>query len=175
MLSGIILILLIVGVIVGLRRGFILQLIHFVSFFVAFLVAALFHKQLAEHLTLWIPYPQIGNSEALQALLNTVNAEAAYYNGISFFIIFFAVKIILQIIGSALDFVASIPVLKQVNSWLGGILGLLEVYLILFVILYFADLLPIEQVQNAIDSSSIAKGIIEKTPIFSNQLKNMFF
>jgi len=175
MLNILIFVLLLIGVIVGVKRGFILQLIHFVSFFIAFFVAALFYKSLAVHLNLWIPYPQFGDSEALRVLLETVNAEEAYYNGISFFIIFFGTKIILQIIGSALDFIASIPILKQLNSWAGGLLGFLEVYLILFVILYFADLLPIGQIQTALDSSSVAKGIIEKTPIFSNQLKEMFF
>lgn len=175
MLNIVILIILMIGFIVGLKRGFILELIHLTSYFIAFILAAAFYKDLAAHLTLWIPYPQFGDSDALQALLDTVNAETAYYNGISFFVIFFAVKIILQIVGSALDFVANIPILKQLNIWAGGILGFVETYLIIFIVLYIAALLPIEQVQNIIDGSSIAKGIIENTPVFSNQIHDMWF
>ena len=55
--------------------------------------------------------------------MENVNLEDAYYRAIAFVVIFFAVKIILQIIGSMLDFIAQIPVLKQLNVWAGGILG----------------------------------------------------
>jgi len=175
MLNIILIVILLVGFIIGLRRGFILQLIHLTSYFIAFLVATLFYKQLAGHLTLWVPYPQFGDEEIIKSLLNTVNAEEAYYNGISFILIFFVVKIVLQIIGSMLDFVANIPVIKQLNTWAGAFLGFLEVYLIVFILLYIASLLPIEMIQTTIDHSSIAKGIIEKTPIFSNQIKEMWF
>lgn len=175
MLNIILITILIIGCIVGLKRGFILQLLHITSFFIAFIISVAFYKDLAEHLYMWIPYPQFGNSEALQLLLDTLNAETAYYNGISFFIIFFAVKIVLQILGSMLDFLARIPIIKQLNSWAGGILGFLEAYLLVFIVLYMASLLPIAQVQDIIDQSSIAKGIIEKTPIFSNHLKELWF
>ncbi|WP_062355289.1 CvpA family protein [Bacillus kwashiorkori] len=175
MVSLLILIFLMVGFIVGLKRGFILQLIHLTSFFIAFFIAVLYYKDLAEKFTLWIPYPQIGNNETLQLLLNTVNAENAYYNGIAFFTIFFGVKIILQIVGSMLDFVANIPIIKQLNIWAGGVLGFVETYLIIFILLYMGSLLPIAQIQALLDSSEVAKTIIEKTPIFSQQLKEMWF
>ncbi|MCU9614148.1 CvpA family protein [Caldibacillus lycopersici] len=175
MLTIILIILLIIGFIVGLRRGFILQLIHLTSYFIAFILAASFYKELALRLTLWIPYPTFGDQDTIQSLLNVVNAEEAYYNGIAFFVIFFAVKIILQIIGSMLDFVASIPIIKQLNVWAGGILGFLEIYLMIFILLYLASLLPIEQVQTTIDQSALAKGIIKNTPLFSQQLQEMWF
>ena len=50
-----------------------------------------------------------------------------------------------------LDFIAQIPVLKQLNVWAGGILGFLEVYLIIFIVLFIGALLPIEGIQAAID------------------------
>lgn len=175
MLNILLIFILFIGLTVGLKRGFILQAIHFISWFIAFFVAAMYYKDLAIRLNLWIPYPTLGDNTALQILLDSVNAEAAFYYGISFFIIFIAVKIVLQIIGSMLDFVANIPIIRPLNLWAGGILGFIETYLIVFVLLYMAALLPIEQVQTAIEQSSIAKGIVNNTPIFSQQIYNMFF
>ena len=73
--------------------------------------------------------------------MENVNLEDAYYRAIAFVVIFFAVKIILQIIGSMLDFIAQIPVLKQLNVWAGGLLGFLEVYLIIFIVLFIGALI----------------------------------
>ena len=132
MLSLILIFILLIGLIVGLKRGFILQVIHLVSWFIAFFVAAMYYKDLALRLTLWIPYPTLGENPILQILLDAVNAEQAFYYGISFIIIFFGVKIILQIIGSMLDFLSHIPIIRQLNLLAGGLLGFLETYLIVF-------------------------------------------
>ncbi|WAA11630.1 CvpA family protein [Fervidibacillus halotolerans] len=174
MLNVILLILLFMGFIVGLRRGLVLQLIHLTSFFIAFLLAALYYEELALRLSLWIPYPTIGDGTTLQMVLDMVNGEEAFYKGIAFFLIFFVVKILLHIIGSMIDFLANIPIIKQLNGWLGALLGFFEVYLILFVILYILALLPIEYIQDLIRNSSIASGIIEHTPIFSKKLQDMW-
>jgi uncharacterized membrane protein required for colicin V production len=104
-----------------------------------------------------------------------VNMEAAYYNAIAFAVIFFAVKIFLQIIGAMLDFLANIPILKQLNVWAGGVLGLVEVYLLTFIVLYIAALLPMEFIQNPLKGSTIANVIIHHTPLFSSQIKEMWF
>ena len=55
-----------------------------------------------------------------------------------------------------LDFIAQIPILKQLNIWAGGILGFIEVYLIMFILLFIGALLPIERIQAAITNSILA-------------------
>jgi uncharacterized membrane protein required for colicin V production len=171
MLDLAILIIFIFGFLVGLKRGFILQLIHLVGFIVAFIVAHTYYDELAPKLTLWIPYPSFGSDSTFQLLLDNGNLETAYYRAISFVGIFFATKIAMQIIGSMLDFVANLPILKTLNVWAGGILGFLEVYLIMFIILYIAALLPIEMVQSSLGQSGLANMIVEHTPYFSDQIK----
>ena len=175
MLSYIIIFLLLLGFLVGYRRGFILQLVHLTSYFISFFIAVFYYRDFAEKLKLWIPYPTLGENETLQLLFSATNAESAYYHGIAFLIIFVAVKILLQIIGSMLDFLANIPIIKQLNSFGGALLGFIEVYLLIFIVLYIAALLPIEKVQMAIDQSNIAKSIIEHTPIFSKQIHHLLF
>jgi uncharacterized membrane protein required for colicin V production len=175
MLDLAILVIFLIGFFVGLKRGLILQFIHLTGFIIAFIIAATYYDRLAPKLTLWVPYPNLGTETALHTIFNGDSFETAYYRAIAFSVIFFLVKIFLQIIGTMLDFIAHIPVIKQLNVWAGGILGLVEVYLLIFIVLYIVALLPIEFIQAPIKDSTIAQSIIKNTPIFSKQIKEMWF
>ena len=162
------------GFLIGLKRGFILQLIHLTGFIIASIIAYLYYEQLAPKLTLWVPYPNISTDLTLPFVFDNVNLEDAYYRAIAFVVIFFAVKILLQIIGSMLDFVAQIPVLKQLNILGGGMLGFIEVYLIMFILLFIAALLPIESIQGSITNSILAEFMIKNTPILSQLIQDLW-
>ncbi|UQD52959.1 hypothetical protein C0971_13595 [Bacillus methanolicus] len=174
MLDLAIFIILVFGFLVGLKRGFILQFIHLTGFIIAFIAARMYYEELAPKLALWIPYPALSSDSALKMLLENKNLEDAFYRAIAFAAIFFAVKILLQIIGSMLDFVAHLPVLRQLNIFAGGFLGFAEVYLIMFILLHIAALLPIEAVQEALANSFFAKNIVENTPLLSQQIKELW-
>ncbi|RSL32994.1 CvpA family protein [Salibacterium salarium] len=176
MLSLLLLLILLVSFFVGLRRGFILQLIHLVSFFIALFIAFYFYQDLAEYLRLWLPYPEISSNGdgVMNMVVSSFDLESVYYAGISFFLLFFIAKILLQIVGSMLDFVSRLPVLRTLNRWLGGVLGLIETYLILFILLITAALMPIEMLQNAINDSWVANVMINHTPILSDWLKDLW-
>lgn len=164
---------LIIGFFIGLKRGFIMQFFHLTGFIVAYIAAYLYYDELAPKLTLWVPYPNFGEGTALQLIADSTNAETAFYRAIAFVIIFFAVKVLLQIIGSMLDFIAHLPVLKQLNVWAGAILGFLEVYLIIFILLYIAALIPMELFQNPLENSFLAKAIVNHTPFLSQQIMSL--
>jgi uncharacterized membrane protein required for colicin V production len=174
MLDLAIIIFLIIGFFVGLKRGFILQLVHLIGFIIAYVAANSYYDELAPKLTLWIPYPNFGNVSSLKILTDSSNMEAAFYRAIAFVIIFFAVKVLLQIIGSMLDFVAHLPVLRQLNVWAGGLLGFIEVYLVIFILLYISALVPIEIFQNGLEDSVMANAIVNHTPILSQQIKSLW-
>ncbi|GIO21741.1 CvpA family protein [Oceanobacillus sp. J11TS1] len=175
MINLILIILLLFGVMMGLKRGFILQLFHLTGFIIAFLVAVMYYRPFAEKLSLYIPYPDLTGDGAWSEFLQNLPVEAAFYNAISFAVIFFAVKVILQIIASMLDFVAAIPVISFINKILGAVLGFVEVYLISFIILYILALAPIASVQEAIQGSSIAMRMVEHTPYFSELIFELWF
>src|SRR5699024_2757658 len=145
------------------------------GFIAAFVIAALYYDQLSSSLSLWIPYPELSHDSSWAVFLNSLPLEAAFYNAISFAIIFFAVKVILQVMASMLDFVASLPFLNSINRILGGVLGFLEVYLIIFIILYILALTPIGSIQSWIGDSPVALLIIEHTPYLSDKLQTMWF
>lgn len=175
MFSLIIIFLLIFGILMGMKRGLVLQVFHLVGFIVAFIVAALNYKKLADHMTMWIPFPGFKAEHIWGEILNSSLAQDAFYNMISFVIIFFATKIALQILASMLDFVASLPILNAVNKVSGGILGFIEVYLLVFLILFIASLTPVDSVQAMINDSSLAQTMIKSTPFLSEKLKNLWF
>jgi uncharacterized membrane protein required for colicin V production len=174
MLDLAIIIFLLFGFFVGLKRGFILQLFQLIGFIIAYVVATSYYEELASKLTLWIPYPNFGDATALKILTDSSNMETAFYRAIAFVIIFFVVKVLFQIIGSMLDFIAHLPVLRQLNLLAGGILGFCEVYLIMFILLYIAALMPIELIQNYLDHSFLAEAIVNHTPILSQQIKSLW-
>lgn len=174
MLDLIVLIILIFGFLIGLKRGFILQLVHLTSFIIAFIIAYMYYDQLAPKLTLWVPYPNFGSELPLSILFENANLEDAYYRAIAFVVIFFAVKIVLQIIGSMLDFLAHIPILKQINIWAGGILGFIEVYLIMFILFFIAALLPIDTIQTALTDSILVESMIKHTPVLSSLIEDLW-
>ncbi|MFC7061583.1 CvpA family protein [Halobacillus seohaensis] len=174
MIDLLILFILLLGIFTGFKRGFILQLFHLIGFIVAFVVGVLYYDDLAPKLLLWIPYPDLPEDASWAIFLENLPLETAFYNAIAFAIIFFGVKIILQIVASMLDFVSDLPVLSTINGLLGGILGFVERYVILFVLLYIVALVPLEAIQSAIDGSFLAQFIIEHTPVLSAQLKNLW-
>ncbi|MCL6586283.1 MAG: CvpA family protein [Anoxybacillus sp.] len=162
------------GFMIGLKRGFILQFIHMTGFIVAFIVAYMNYEKLVPTLKLWIPYPTFGDPETIKMLFESAHLDEAYYRAMAFAILFFATKIVMQIIGSMLDFVAQLPLLRSMNRWAGGALGFVEVYLLLFLILYVGALIPVEAVQTKLQHSFMASFIVKHTPFFSDMLKQMW-
>ncbi|QKY69621.1 CvpA family protein [Lentibacillus sp. CBA3610] len=175
MVDFILIVLLIFGFLIGLKRGFILQAFHLIGFIAAFILAALYYDELASRLALWIPYPELDDNSAWADFLEALPLEGAFYNAIAFAIIFFAVKILLQIIASMLDFVAELPILHSLNKLLGAVLGFVEIYLLIFIVLFILALTPLTEIQSWINNSSIALFIIENTPFLSEQIRSLWF
>ncbi|MTH52909.1 hypothetical protein GKZ89_05755 [Bacillus mangrovi] len=174
MLDLIIAVILLGGILTGLRRGFIMQLVHLTGFILAYIVAYLYYDDLAPKLELWIPYPSMGQGQGAITFFAGAQLEEAYYRAIAFAILFFGTKIAAQIIGSMLDFIAMLPVLKQLNRWGGSILGFAEVYLIVFILLFIGGLLPMENIQDAMGGSFLADAIVHHTPYFSDKVDELW-
>jgi uncharacterized membrane protein required for colicin V production len=175
MLDLILIVILIGGFLIGLKRGLILGIVHLTGFIIAFAVAYLYFDDIAPRLRLWIPYPAPSSESAFSLIADSISLEEAYYRAIAFAVLFFGTKILMQVLGSMLDFLADLPLLRTANKWMGGALGFVEVYLIVFLFLYFAALVPTEFVQQSITDSFLAQAIVEHTPVFSERIKDMWF
>lgn len=69
MLSLLILFILLIAFFSGASRGFALQGIYLVGYFVSFLAAQTYYKTLANHLQLYIPYPAVTANSNLVFLI----------------------------------------------------------------------------------------------------------
>ncbi|EUJ44376.1 CvpA family membrane protein [Listeria rocourtiae FSL F6-920] len=101
-------------------------------------------------------------------LLETLHTENAYYNSIAFLLIFLVATIVVHMIASLFKGVTNVPVLRQVNGLIGAALGVLQTYLIVFLILYVGAIFPAEWSQNVISGSSVAEWILKNTPLLSD-------
>ncbi|WP_342598557.1 CvpA family protein [Psychrobacillus sp. FSL H8-0483] len=175
MIDIIILILLVAGFITGARRGLIVQLIHMTGFIIALIVAYTYYKPLAEKFVLWIPFPAITTGSKLTIAVDSLDLDQTFYRIIAFAIIFIAVKFALQLLASMFDFLKYLPILGFVSNIAGAILGFIEFYFIMFVLLYVLALLPIDLIQNLIANSVLTGWMLEHTPILSELVKKWWF
>ncbi|MBM7706728.1 putative membrane protein required for colicin V production [Chryseomicrobium aureum] len=175
MIDILLLIILVGGIIVGAKRGLIVQLIHMIGFVVALIVAFKYYKPLAEKFVLWVPFPAITSNSQLSFAVEALDLDQTFYRIIAFALIFFIVKFALQIVASMFDFLKFLPVLGQISSILGAILGFIEIYFLLFVLLYVLALLPVDMIQTAIGGSAIANFVLENTPFLSEAVKDWWY
>ena len=83
MIDIIIILLLVMGLFLGLKRGFVLQLVKLTSFIIAYLVAYWYCKDLAPTLEKFIPYP-FGKGVSVPEWIDANNIEAVFYQAIAF-------------------------------------------------------------------------------------------
>ncbi|MBT2569224.1 CvpA family protein [Planococcus sp. ISL-110] len=175
MLDILLIILLIGGIIVGAKRGFVVQLIHMIGFVIALVVAYTYYKPLSEYFVLWIPYPAVNENSQFTLVVDQLDLDQTFYQLLAFALIFFVVKFALQLIASMFDFLKFLPVLGFFSKILGAALGFVEAYILLFVFIYVFALLPVEVVQNQLENSGIAQSMIEHTPYFSEKVKEWWY
>lgn len=175
MLDILILAFLIGGLITGFRRGLVVQTIQMVGFIVAFIVSYLYYKALAEKFVLWVPYPGVTAESSLAFAVGDLDLEITFYRMLAFVLIFIVVRFGLQLIASMFDFLKYIPILGFAAQLLGALLGFIEFYISMFLILYIAYLLPIDFIQTFIQKSILVKSMFEHTPILSEMVKNWWF
>ncbi|WP_129724887.1 CvpA family protein [Xylanivirga thermophila] len=85
-------------------------------------------------------------------------------NILSFLIIFLAIKLIFSIIISIAKNVTHLPVLRQLDGLLGGVLGIIRGAITLFIVFIFISLLntvvPMDRVNQILESSYLARFFI---------------
>lgn len=175
MLDLFILAIFIISLIIGAKRGLVVQLIHIGSFIIALVVAIIYYKPLADKFVLWIPYPGFTEGSTMTLVLDTLDVDRTFYRVFAFAIIFFVVKISLQILGSMFDFLTYLPVISSLNYVLGATLSFVEAYIILFIGLYVVALIPIEPIQSIVDNSFITGLMLEHTPVITKVFQNWWY
>ena len=166
----IIVLLLISGFITGYKKGFIKQVISTVGIIIVVVLAFLLKNNLSIFLYKTCPFFTVGLLENY-SLLNIL-----FYELMSFFILFVVfsiiLKIILKIIGIADDILEDSGLLRTIFKILGGLLGALESYVAIFVILLVLSLPTFSlDFTKYIQKSKLKSYILNNTILISNVSK----
>lgn len=163
----IIVILLISGFLTGYKKGFIKQVVSTVGLIVSVVLAFLLKNNLSIILYEKCPFFTVG------LLKNYSSLNILLYELLSFFIIFIILSIILKIIislsGKIEDIFEESTVFKIPLKILGGVLGALESYVAIFIILLVLSL-PLFSFKftNYIHKSKLSNRILNNTFLISN-------
>lgn len=176
MLNVAIFILLAVAFYSGSRRGFTMQLVYTAGYLISFFVAKMYYKELGERLELFIPYPSISADTNLVFfdIDTALDLDKAFYAGVAFIIILVIGWIVTRFIGVFAHGLTFIPVLKQLDWLAGGAVSVLVMYVGIFLVLSLVAMIPMDMFQNLFKDGSFAHTIVEKTPIFSKQIQNLW-
>ena len=175
MIDVLILIILLFSIVLGIKRGFMLQLMNLASFIIGLIVAIIYYKPLASKFVLWIPYPGFTDNATMTLVLDTLDVDRTFYRVLAFALIFFAVKFAVQIVFSMFDFLTYLPVLHSVNRLLGAVLCFIEFYLLTFIVLYLLALIPLESLQVRLSNSILMGFILEHTPGITAIFQNWWY
>lgn len=177
MANIVIIIILALGVFSGIRRGLLVQLIHTVGFILSYIFAILYFKDVAKMLDTLVPYPSdtVANDLNLYHLMKNVQFDKVFYHAVAFILILFIGWVLTRLVAAMMKPVTKIPVVKQVNTLGGGLLGFLCHWIGLFFILSVLSTLPISMVQNIFTGDSLATFIVKHTPIFSQYILDNWF
>ena len=164
-LSIIIIMFILLGTIVGIKRGFLYQLIKMLSNIIVFVVALLLKNPVADIL--------INNFD----IINIDKAiSIIFYRAISFIIICFILKLVILLvlkITRVLEKVLEATIILAIPSKiLGGILGFIEYYIYAFIILLVLSI-PIFNID--VYKSDVAKFILKETPLISKKVDISLF
>ena len=176
MLTLLILFVLAIGFYTGAKRGFILQILYSVGYFISYLVAKSNYKALAAHLELYIPYPS-ATEETKLVFFNqeiVLDLDQAFYAATAFLMILFIGWLIVRFIAIFAHGLTFLPILKQADWVAGGVLSMVVLYIGLFLVLNAVSMIPMDAIQNQFESSGLAKFMVKDTPVLSKQIYDLW-
>ena len=131
----------------GMKKGFISTLLGFASTIISFVLTSVVYKPVA--LVLYAsPLGEIAKSvvekslaenvKGGELLANTAAVESGamlIINAITFILIIVLVKVLVSLLVSVAKFASKLPIIKQANSLLGGIIGLISGAFITYIVI----------------------------------------
>ena len=159
-----IIILLLTGLVVGFKRGVIHETVSAVSFFASIVIAFLFKNMISELLYTYLPFFKFGGVIKGVTVLNLVLYEViAFLIALSIVVVLFRIVIMItKVIEKFLKFTLILGIPSKI---LGAVVGVIESYMWIFIILYIVSL-PLFSFD--LSGSKYRTKILEQTPILSS-------
>ncbi len=153
------------GAFLGFIRGFFRELVSACGFIIAVILAFLFKNPVSAFLYSHLPFFKFGSLLKGAPVLNIL-----LYEIIAFLImlaIFMIIVEIIKFVTKLVEFVLKLTIILGIPSKiLGAVVGLVEFYIITFIILYVMSM-PVNSF-DALNSSKLKNPILTKTPILSH-------
>lgn len=160
----IIALILLMGAVTGFKNGVIKQTISFVGFLVVVILSFLLKSYVSGILYQFLPFFQFGGALKGITVLNLI-----IYEVIAFLLVFSVLMAIfhtaLRISGIVEKILKYTIILGIPSKLLGMIVGAIETYIIVFIVLYCLSL-PVFQIPG-LQNSKLKKGIINNTPLLT--------
>lgn len=168
LVNVIIILLLLLGFVVGFKRGFIKQTILSVGTVVLFVMSFKLKGVISPILYNYLPFIKLEGFFKNSSVINIVIYELIAF-AIMLSILMIVFKLVL-LIGNILDKAVKFTIILGIPSKvLGGVMGFIETYVIIYIVLIIL-MLPTFNIKQ-LNNSSIATKIINQTPVVSKYTK----
>ena len=167
--DAIIVLLIFMGYFIGKKRGFLPQLVSLVGFFLIVVGSFILKNPVSQFLYEKLPFLNFMGVFKGVTILNII-----FYEVIAFVIVmgllYLVFRLILSISKLFEKILEALPLVETLNKLIGGILGIVENYIVVFIVLYILTL-PFFNF-GVINDSKLRTGILEHTPVLSGMLNN---
>ncbi|AND78640.1 CvpA family protein [Streptococcus pantholopis] len=161
---------------IGYTRGLLLQGFYFAGSIAALVIAGQFYKELAQVITLWIPYsnPSEGAEVAFFTDVDLFDLSYVYYAGIAFLLIFMGVYLLVRLLGIFLHLAPLDYFDNRRANCISGTLSVLVTLLFFSQILSILATVPLDFVQNALSGSFLVRLLVSHFPALSALIENLW-
>ena len=157
--------------VVGLKRGVFKQLVLSVGIFLVCIIAWHLKTPISNFLSLHMPFFALSNYSGMVPVLNIL-----FYQTVGFCLVFGALMIIFQVVINATSIFEKVlkatVILAIPSKILGFIVGLIEGYIIVFVIAFFLSQPSIDV--DIINNSKLRPQIVNHTFVLSGTVENTY-
>ena len=166
-----IIVIIILGILLGIKRGFTKQLVCSIGTVASIILAFIFKNKISILLYSNLPFYKFGGVLKGATVLNILLYELIAF--LLLFIVFSLIFKALSLITSLLESVLAASLIFGIPSRiLGAILGFIESYVFVFLLLFVLTLPVIPFNDYIMKHSGLVKPILQKTPIVSNYTKD---
>ena len=167
--DAIIVLLIFIGYFLGKKRGFLPQLVSLIGFFLIVIGSFILKNPVSQFLYEKLPFMNFMGVFKGVTILNIILYEVIAFTFVMA-LLYLIFKIILGISKLFNKMLSTLPIVELLNKIVGGLLGIVENYLVVFIVLYILTL-PFFNF-DIINKSKLRTGILEHTPILSGMLDN---
>ncbi len=171
MVDSILILFLLLGAVLGFKKGAIKSLVALIGTIVVVVVAYYLKNPIAELLLDYCPFLKFGGAWTGLVTLNILLYEAIAY--LLVFVLLSSILSLLIKVSGILETILKMTIILGIPSKIiGAVLGFLEALVFSFIVLFV--LLQINATSKMVSDSTLARSIIDKTPIIGHMVNDTY-